>query len=85
MDKDIDDNDADPKFVSDLQPFELDYVETFFTLADVMVEVYQKLLVAPEACSTSYFELVLKCDGKLKVVTPTDCGTMFAKQGNSLL
>ncbi|KAL1930497.1 hypothetical protein VTP01DRAFT_10659 [Rhizomucor pusillus] len=49
-------------------PFELDYVETFFTLADVMVEVYQKLLVAPEACSTSYFELVLKCDGKLKKI-----------------
>lgn len=32
-----------------------------------MVEAYQKLLVGSEGCTQSYFELVLKCDGKFKV------------------
>lgn len=31
------------------------------------MEAYQKLLVGSEGCTQSYFELVLKCDGKFKV------------------
>ncbi|ORZ02683.1 hypothetical protein BCR43DRAFT_481986 [Syncephalastrum racemosum] len=49
-------------------PFELDYFETFFTLTDIMTEAYQKLLVGFEICTQPYFELVLKCDGKLKKI-----------------
>lgn len=52
-----------------LQPFEMDYFETFFTLIDIMAEAYYKLLVGTEGpiCTQAYFELVLKCDGKFKV------------------
>lgn len=49
----------------------MDYFETFFTLIDIMAEAYYKLLVGTEGpiCTQSYFELVLKCDGKFKVKT----------------
>lgn len=49
---------------------DLDYFETFFTLIDVMAEVYHKLLVdteGPIRTQASYFELILICDGKFKV------------------
>ncbi|KAG0165136.1 hypothetical protein DFQ30_008915 [Apophysomyces sp. BC1015] len=51
-------------------PFELDYFETFFSLSDILVEAYQKMLVGIEGplCTQSYLELVLKCDGKIKKI-----------------
>ncbi|KAI9470522.1 MAG: hypothetical protein EXX96DRAFT_584628 [Benjaminiella poitrasii] len=51
-------------------PFELDYLETFYTLIDTMAEAYYKLLVGTEGpnCTQPYFELVLKCDGKFKKI-----------------
>ncbi|CEP13146.1 hypothetical protein [Parasitella parasitica] len=58
-------------------PFEIDYLETFFTLIDIMAEAYHKLLVGTEGpiCTQSYFELVLKCDGKVKKIV-----TMITKE-----
>ncbi|KAI7904230.1 uncharacterized protein BX663DRAFT_504369 [Cokeromyces recurvatus] len=52
-------------------PFELDYLETFYTLIDVMAEAYYKLLIGTEGpnCTQTYFELVLKCDTKFKKIT----------------
>ncbi|CAO3620072.1 unnamed protein product [Cunninghamella echinulata] len=49
-------------------PYELNYFEIFFTLCDALMEVYQKFLNGIESnqCTQSYFELVLKCDGKIK-------------------
>ncbi|KAI7864328.1 hypothetical protein BDF14DRAFT_1835292 [Spinellus fusiger] len=51
-------------------PFELDYLETFFSLCDIMIEAYERLLVGTEStvCTQSYLELVLKCDGKFKKI-----------------
>ncbi|KAG2220602.1 hypothetical protein INT45_002624 [Circinella minor] len=49
-------------------PFDLDYFETFFTLTDILIEGYQKLLIGSEGCNQAYFELVLKCDNKLKKI-----------------
>ncbi|KAI9254474.1 hypothetical protein BDA99DRAFT_518500 [Phascolomyces articulosus] len=49
-------------------PFDLDYFETFYTLTDILVEAYQKLLIGSEGCNQAYFELVLKCDSKLKKI-----------------
>jgi hypothetical protein len=47
----------------------MDYLETFFTLIDIIAEAYYKLLVGTEGpiCTQAFFELVLKCDGKFKV------------------
>ncbi|EIE77514.1 hypothetical protein RO3G_02218 [Rhizopus delemar RA 99-880] len=51
-------------------PFEMDYLETFFTLIDIIAEAYYKLLVGTEGpiCTQAFFELVLKCDGKFKKI-----------------
>ncbi|KAJ8659971.1 hypothetical protein O0I10_004197 [Lichtheimia ornata] len=49
-------------------PFELDYFETFYTLTDILVDAYQKLLEGSDGCTQAYFELVLKCDSKLKKI-----------------
>ncbi|KAI9315516.1 hypothetical protein BX666DRAFT_1827562, partial [Dichotomocladium elegans] len=49
-------------------PFELDYFETFYTLTDILLEAYQKLLSGSEGCTQAYFELVLKCDSKVKKI-----------------
>ncbi|KAI9492736.1 hypothetical protein BDB00DRAFT_765032 [Zychaea mexicana] len=49
-------------------PFDLDYFETFYTLTDILVEAYQKLLIGSEGCNQAYFELVLKCDSKFKKI-----------------
>ncbi|CAO3615787.1 unnamed protein product [Cunninghamella blakesleeana] len=49
-------------------PYELNYFEVFFTLCDALIEVYQKFMSGIEnnQYTQSYFELVLKCDGKIK-------------------
>ncbi|KAI9287362.1 hypothetical protein BC943DRAFT_358616 [Umbelopsis sp. AD052] len=50
-------------------PFELDYIQTFFTLFDLLAEAYHKLLVGTESlCTQSFCEQVLKCDSKLKKI-----------------
>ncbi|KAI8368184.1 uncharacterized protein BYT42DRAFT_121021 [Radiomyces spectabilis] len=51
-------------------PFELDYLETFYSFSDIIVEAYQKLLSGMDSssCTQSYFELVLKCDAKVKKI-----------------
>ncbi|CAO3657963.1 unnamed protein product [Umbelopsis vinacea] len=50
-------------------PFELDYIQTFFTLFDLLAEAYHKLLVGTESlCTQTFCEQVLKCDSKLKKI-----------------
>jgi len=50
-------------------PFDMDYVQTFFTLTDIMSEVYHKFLAGgPEAYTQTFCELVLKIDGKFKKI-----------------
>ncbi|CAO3576547.1 unnamed protein product [Absidia cylindrospora] len=50
--------------------YELDYFEIFFTLCDVLTEIYHKFLTDMEGSQStqSYFELALKSDGKLKKI-----------------
>ncbi|KAG2176260.1 hypothetical protein INT43_005494 [Umbelopsis isabellina] len=50
-------------------PFELDYIQTCFTLFDLLGEAYHKLLVGTESlCTQAFCEQVLKCDAKLKKI-----------------
>ncbi|RUS32147.1 hypothetical protein BC938DRAFT_476168 [Jimgerdemannia flammicorona] len=52
------------------QPFELDYIQTFFTLCDILCEVYHKLLMNTNGgvCTQPFCELVLKIDGRFKKI-----------------
>ncbi|CAG8632932.1 4330_t:CDS:2, partial [Scutellospora calospora] len=48
-------------------PFDLDYFQTFYTLCDMLVEVYNKLLIGTaNMAATNFIESVLKVDGKFK-------------------
>ncbi|OZJ02184.1 hypothetical protein BZG36_04320 [Bifiguratus adelaidae] len=48
-------------------PFELDYLQTFFTLTDILVETYHKLLLGTQdVCNQAFCESVVKIDGKIK-------------------
>lgn len=51
------------------QPFEIDYIQTFFTLCDILCEVYHKMLINTNGgvCTQSFCETVLKIDGRFKV------------------
>ncbi|CAG8445465.1 5687_t:CDS:2 [Dentiscutata erythropus] len=49
-------------------PFDLDYFQTFYTLCDMLVEVYNKLLGANNIVATNFIESVLKVDGKFKKI-----------------
>ncbi|CAG8509090.1 7410_t:CDS:2 [Acaulospora morrowiae] len=50
-------------------PFDLDYFQTFYTLCDILVEVYNKLLVGTTSTiTTSFTESVQKVDGKFKKI-----------------
>ncbi|KAG9288197.1 hypothetical protein G9A89_020503 [Geosiphon pyriformis] len=50
-------------------PFELDYFQTFYTLCDILVEIYHKLLVGTANMWAGQFaENVLKADGKFKKI-----------------
>ncbi|KAI8976778.1 hypothetical protein BDB01DRAFT_844402 [Pilobolus umbonatus] len=63
-------------------PFEMDYLETFFTLVDTIAEAYYKVVSDKEegsVCTHAYFELVLKCDGKFKKIV-----NMVTKELDSL-
>ncbi|RUP43741.1 hypothetical protein BC936DRAFT_136793 [Jimgerdemannia flammicorona] len=54
-------------------PFELDYIQTFFTLCDILCEVYHKLLMNTNGgvCTQPFCELVLKIDGRFKISDTT--------------
>ncbi|CAG8499516.1 26322_t:CDS:2, partial [Racocetra persica] len=48
-------------------PFDLDYFQTFYTLCDMLVEVYNKLLIGTSnMVAANFIESVLKADGKFK-------------------
>ncbi|CAI2174932.1 3225_t:CDS:2 [Funneliformis geosporum] len=50
-------------------PFDLDYFQTFYTLCDILVDVYNKLLEGTATTLTASFtESVLKVDGKFKKI-----------------
>ncbi|CAG8522755.1 11577_t:CDS:2, partial [Acaulospora colombiana] len=50
-------------------PSELDYFQTFYTLCDILVEVYNKLLTGTtHTLTTSFIESVQKVDGKFKKI-----------------
>ncbi|RHZ76654.1 hypothetical protein Glove_194g22 [Diversispora epigaea] len=50
-------------------PFDLDYFQAFYTLCDILVEVYNKLLAGTNnIMTTSFTESVLKVDGKFKKI-----------------
>ncbi|RGB37126.1 hypothetical protein C1646_622285 [Rhizophagus diaphanus] len=50
-------------------PFDLDYFQTFYTLCDILVDVYNKLLVGTaNVLTASFTESVIKVDGKFKVL-----------------
>ncbi|RIB07391.1 hypothetical protein C2G38_1937155, partial [Gigaspora rosea] len=50
-------------------PFDLDYFQTFYTLCDMLVEVYNKLLIGTtNTVATNFIESVLKVDGKFKKI-----------------
>ncbi|CAG8628876.1 9942_t:CDS:2 [Cetraspora pellucida] len=50
-------------------PFDLDYFQTFYTLCDMLVEVYNKLLIGTSnIVAANFIESVLKVDGKFKKI-----------------
>jgi len=50
-------------------PFDLDYFQTFYTLCDILVDVYNKLLAGTaNMLSASFTESVIKVDGKFKKI-----------------
>ncbi|RIA81957.1 hypothetical protein C1645_836137 [Glomus cerebriforme] len=50
-------------------PFDLDYFQTFYTLCDILVDVYNKLLAGTANMLTASFtESVIKVDGKFKKI-----------------
>ncbi|CAG8448877.1 9465_t:CDS:2 [Dentiscutata heterogama] len=50
-------------------PFDLDYFQTFYTLCDMLVEVYNKLLIGTNnIVAPNFIESVLKVDGKFKKI-----------------
>ncbi|CAG8614056.1 3687_t:CDS:10, partial [Funneliformis caledonium] len=50
-------------------PFDLDYFQTFYTLCDILVDVYNKLLEGTaNTLTASFTESVLKVDGKFKKI-----------------
>ncbi|SAM05469.1 hypothetical protein [Absidia glauca] len=51
-------------------PYELDYFEIFFTLCDILTEIYQRFILDMEGCQHAqvYFESAVKADGKFKKI-----------------
>ncbi|CAG8436057.1 749_t:CDS:10 [Ambispora gerdemannii] len=50
-------------------PFELDYFQTFYTLCDILVEIYHKFLIdTANLWSGSFVESVTKVDGRFKKI-----------------